>query len=336
MKKVLPYVLAATVTVSSVSAVVATEASAKTAYSVKKGQLIHAKTGKVATSTIVYKNKLYKKGKLAKGIILYKNILYVNGKISSNVVKYKNTFYKKGKKVNASTKFLYKDVLYKGQKPAVGYQTKNDEFGDPILYKEGKRYTGFYQSVLYDEGMVMDYGKYSKYDYEGFIYKADGSQIIYTYNFESAPNSISIDTIKTTITGGATVSDVKIKDKRLFITLDNTTRTGSYQLSISGVQVKKIGEFSVTESFTGLPAKLEKIEGFTELNDAFWKYKDYTPAQVKKIPKKEISKALLYAVESGVNYGSSSSRTLVDGSYDALLLEFNRLFAYHIRSMMEY
>lgn len=68
---------------------------------------------------------------------------------------------------------------------------------------------------------------------------------------------------------------MKLKDNSLFITLDNTTATGSY--------------------------KLTKKEGFKELNTAYWKYKDYMKAQLKKVATvQDAKKALLnlYALNS--------------------------------------
>lgn len=343
MKKILPYLLAASLVVSSVSVVASTEVSAKTTYVVKKGKLVNSKTGKVTTGTIVYKNKLYKKGVLAKGTILYKKTLYVNGKISSSAVKYKNTFYKKGKKVSATTKFVYKNKLYIGQKLAAGYKTGYDTYGEPVLYKNGAKFTGIYKAVLYKWGYSLAYEGSSKYDYEGLIYKSNGKQIIYVYNFESVPKAVTINKAKASVTGGAKVSSIKLKGGRLFVTIDKTKRNGKYTLSLSNVKVKGYGVLSLKESFKGISSttltsksKSERYVGYKEVNRVYWKYKNATKAELKKVKVKEIESALIAANEVGVNGFSPTKEKLDDASYHTLLREINILFEDQINSRLRY
>lgn len=322
MKKIMIATLASAVAFSTLVTVAAPAQAAS--YKISKGKLVNAKTGKVVKGTVVYKKKLYKNGVLKKGTTLYKKMLYVDGKIKSGIVQYKGIFYKKGVKVAAGKKFVYKNKLYVGQKLSTGYvKYNNPEFGQ-MLYYNGKAFTGIYKSVPYDEGygLVGD----NLNENQGLLYKPDGTQIVYSFNFESVYQDIDVKNAKAIVTNDDTVqvANVQLKDQRLFVTIDNTKRDANYELTISGVDIKKIGEWTNTVKFTGLNKKLEAMDGFNTLNATYWKYKDATAAQLDKASLDELSEVNMYLTDYGMNGYNSSS--INDGSYSTLTLELYRLF----------
>lgn len=88
--------LLSTIALSSIlttSAIVqAPQEASAASYKISKGKLVNSKTGKVFTSTLVYKNTLYVKGKRSTTTTLFKNTLYVKGKVKKGIVQYKGKF----------------------------------------------------------------------------------------------------------------------------------------------------------------------------------------------------------------------------------------------------
>lgn len=62
-------------------------AEAATAYKVKSGKLVVAKSNKVVKGSKVYKNVLYVNGKKATGTKVFSNKLYVKGKLATGYKK---------------------------------------------------------------------------------------------------------------------------------------------------------------------------------------------------------------------------------------------------------
>lgn len=322
MKKWIPVSVA---TAMALSTFAVSDAQAAEKYKLKSKKLVHVKTGQTVADKVVYKNRLYVNGSLAKGTVLHNKTLYVGGKITSSIVLYKGTFYKKGQKVTAKTKFVYKDKLYAGQKLATGYVTMTDIFEGKSLFYNGKRFTGIYKSVPYEDGYNLTHTNVN--EFLGSLYKPDGSQIIYSMNLEDVKLTSDVKDIQAIVTNDPTVTTtVQKKDGRILITLNNTKKTDAvYQLAISGIQIKNVGSWSYKATIKSPTSKLTKMEGYTKLNNAFWTYKDYTQAQLKKLPKSVVRPLAIYSIEYGMNGGYIGSSIDI-ANYDSLMLEINRLF----------
>lgn len=167
MKK-MELVKKSTIALSSIfiiSSVAPSFVDAATAYKVKSGKLVTAKTSKKVKGVKLYKGTLYKNGVKVKGYTLYKSTLYNNGKKKTGNKVYKSTLYVNGKKskgfkVVSSTLYnngkkatgykAYKNVLYYNGKKKTGYKLNAN-----ILYYNGAKFTGTYSSKYYKTGKVF-------------------------------------------------------------------------------------------------------------------------------------------------------------------------------------
>lgn len=294
--------IATAVTLSAVAPSVS--ASAATTYKVKSGKLLHAKTGKVVTKTIVYKKQLYKNGKLAKGKILHKNVLYVNGKIDSDVVPYKNKFYKKGKLIGKNVYFLYKDKLYVNNKIAKGEKLYK-VYGMDYYYKNGVLSNGTYKNNYYRYGELFFSGKVAKpYDMadNNVTYSTDGSTVTYRHRPYYSLN-MQVNKSKVVVSPKATVKSAKVVDGGIEVTLSNVKKNTIYDLKIKDMKVEGY-PLTFSTKFSGLPDGVKKYN-FTELNAAYNTYKNAEPAELKKFLQSTEGKALEKQFAKGETYFNS-------------------------------
>lgn len=303
MKKMVFATIATAVTLSAVAPSVS--ASAATTYKVKSGKLLHAKTGKVVTKTIVYKKQLYKNGKLAKGKILHKNVLYVNGKIKSGVVQYKNKFYKKGKLIGKNVYFLYNDKLYVNGKIAKGKKIYNRYY----YYNNGVLSDGAYKNNYYRYGELFFSGEVENpYDMadNNVTYSTDGSTVTYRHHPYYSLN-MQVNKSKVVVSPKATVKSAKVVNGGIEVTLSNVKKNTIYDLKIKDMKVEGY-PLTFSTKFSGLPDGVKKYN-FIELHAAYNKYKNAKPAEMKKFLQTTEGKALKKQIAKSETYFKSFNFT---------------------------
>lgn len=263
-------------------------------YKISKGKLVNSKTGKVVTSTVVYKNTLYVKGKRSTTTTLFKNTLYVKGKVKKGIVQYKGKFYKSGKLASKNTAFVYKEKLYKGQKLYAGFKKFFDpEFERQLLFKNGKHFTGVYKNTIHEDGADLEQynGNLPRYN-NSTIFEADGTSMTY-YFIRPTYEGASFNVNDVTISGGAKIESVQksveqTQDLNIYaIKITNIEKNTKYDLKINHVKVGKLGSINFSGSIYSYDSKLDSAKSYQRANELFKKYGAYTPAQMGKITSKE-------------------------------------------------